>query len=243
MTAKRITKPRRSTPDGYARGAETRRRIVEAALDIFGAIGFEEASTRQIAGRAGVNLAALHYYFSGKQGLYRACAEHIAEYGEGIVGPFVSRIESELKDPRTSRGQLRALLHQTLDAFADRLVSPQEPPSWVAFVLREQMNPSTVYAVLHKRVAARVIGTMAALVGRLVDLPAEHPETIVRTFAILGLLMVFQRARGAALLALGWKDISGERLALVKTVLWDQSVGTLGLRTSGPNVRGRARGP
>src|SRR5579863_8656198 len=122
----RSSQPRVGT---YARGTETRLRIIETALEVFGAVGFEEASTRVIADRAGVNLAALHYYFVSKQGLYRACAEHIAAYGETVVAPFVSRIETALADPGMTPRRLRALLRETLDALAERLVSPSDPQS------------------------------------------------------------------------------------------------------------------
>lgn len=230
--AKRKTaiRPRRPSSSGYARGEATRLRIIKTALDVFGTLGFEEASTRLIADRAGVNLAALHYYFAGKDGIYRACAEHIAAYGEQMIGPFLARLEIPLANPRLTRRQLRALLRETLDAFADLLVSPREPPTWVAFVLREQMNPTAAYAVLHERVSGRLIGAVAALVGRLIDRPANAEETILRTLAMFGPLVVFRRARGAALLALGWPDFSGDRLALIKAVLWDQALGALGLR-------------
>jgi len=227
---KTVKRPRRKPSGGYARGEETRLRIIQTALDVFGTHGFEEASTRLIADRAGVNLAALHYYFAGKDGLYRACAEHIAAYGEQIIGPFVARLQAALADPRLTQRQLRAQLRDTLDGFADLLVSPRDPPTWVAFVLREQMNPTAAYAALHERVSGRLIGAVAALVGRLIDRPADAEETILRTLAMFGPLVVFRRARGAALLALRWPDFSGDRLARIKTVLWDQALGALGLR-------------
>jgi TetR/AcrR family transcriptional regulator, regulator of cefoperazone and chloramphenicol sensitivity len=226
--------PGRRASGGYARGEATRLHIITTALDVFGAHGFEETSTRAVADRAGVNLAALHYYFGGKDGLYRACADHIADYGEQMIGPFVARIDTALANPRLTRRQLRALLRSILDGFADRLVSPRDPPTWVAFVLREQMNPTGAYAVLHRRVSGRLIGAVAGLVGRLTDRPASDEQTILRTLAMLGLLMVFQRARGAALQALGWPDLAGGRLALIKAVLWDQAIGALGLRPDPP---------
>ena len=227
---KAAKRPRRKPSGGYARGEATRLRIIKTALDVFGTLGFEAASTRAIADRAGVNLAALHYYFPGKVGVYQACADHIAAYGEQMIGPFVARIETMLANPRLTRRQLRSLLRELLDGFADLLVSPRDPPTWVAFVLREQMNPSAAYAVLNERVSGRLIGAVAALVGRLTDRPADAEETVLRTLAMFGPLMVFRRARGAALLALGWPDFAGDRLALIKAVLWDQAIGALGLR-------------
>jgi AcrR family transcriptional regulator len=222
------SKPKRAPSGGYARGEETRARIVRAALEVFGSLGFEAATTRLIADRAGVNLAALHYYFGGKDGVHRACVEQISDYGEQMIGPFVVRIETALADPLLTRRQLRALLREVLDSLADRLLSPQEPPSWIAFVLREQMAPTAAYSMLNERVTGRLIGALAALVGRLTERPAAAQETVLRTLAMVGPLMVFRRARGAALHALDWPDFAGERLAMIKAVLWDQALGALG---------------
>lgn len=74
-------KLRRTSAGGYARGDETRQRIIEAAIELFGERGFAGASTREIAAMAGVNAPALQYYFENKEGVYRACVEAIAENG------------------------------------------------------------------------------------------------------------------------------------------------------------------
>jgi hypothetical protein len=68
----------------------------------------------------------------------------------------------------------------------------------------------------------------AAVVGRLIGQPADASETVLRTLAMLGPLMVFQRAREGALRALGWPDFEAERLAAVKRVIWDQARAGLG---------------
>lgn len=63
--------------DGDARkqradGAEARARLIDVALHLFVEKGFARTSTRDIASEAGVNLAAIKYYFGDKAGLYRA---------------------------------------------------------------------------------------------------------------------------------------------------------------------------
>lgn len=65
----------RVRPKTQTRGEDTRRRILEAALEIFAAQGYEGASTRALAERAGVNLPAIQYYFGSKEGLYLAVLE------------------------------------------------------------------------------------------------------------------------------------------------------------------------
>lgn len=60
------------------RSAETRGRILDAALAEFSANGLAGARTDQIAATAGVNKALLYYYFESKEKLYIAALEMIS---------------------------------------------------------------------------------------------------------------------------------------------------------------------
>lgn len=53
-------------------GIEARERLLYSALRLFAENGFAKTSTREIAQAAGVNIAAISYYFGDKAGLYRA---------------------------------------------------------------------------------------------------------------------------------------------------------------------------
>ncbi len=55
--------------------AETRRRIIEAAADLFSRGGYNGASTRGIARAANINEATLFRHYSSKRGLYLAVLE------------------------------------------------------------------------------------------------------------------------------------------------------------------------
>ena len=84
-TATLEAQPARAPSGGYRKGEETRQRILAVALVAFGGSGFDAVTTRRIAQDAGVKLPALTYYFGGKEGLYRACAEDIvARWREGV---------------------------------------------------------------------------------------------------------------------------------------------------------------
>ncbi len=87
------------------RSAETREKLVEAALQVFAERGFEGATTRAIVDRAGVALAALPYHFKTKELLWRAVADH--SFGR-FAEQFSARIAGlEGVDSRT---RLRLLL-------------------------------------------------------------------------------------------------------------------------------------
>src|SRR5258706_15302502 len=113
-------KLRRPPEGGYARGDETRRRIIEAAVELFGENGFEGASTRDIAARAGVNAPALQYYFENKEGVYRACAEYIADEAWVNFEPVLAHAAQVLSND----GDVPALIDAFIriqEAVADRM--------------------------------------------------------------------------------------------------------------------------
>lgn len=56
---------------------DTRRRILEAAIEAFAELGFKGASTRDIAARAGVNQGLITYHFMSKDELWRASTDHL----------------------------------------------------------------------------------------------------------------------------------------------------------------------
>ncbi|MFZ1941399.1 MAG: TetR/AcrR family transcriptional regulator [Terracidiphilus sp.] len=71
--------PTHPTPDAQAdRSAETKTRILEAAIREFSEHGLAGARTEQIAIAAGVNKALLYYYFESKDKLYAAALELVS---------------------------------------------------------------------------------------------------------------------------------------------------------------------
>jgi AcrR family transcriptional regulator len=64
-----------SRPDGL----ETRRAILDAALDLFSERSFDGASTRAIAEAVGVTQPLLNYHFAGKEELWRAAVNDLFE--------------------------------------------------------------------------------------------------------------------------------------------------------------------
>src|SRR4029077_3956251 len=73
----------------------TKARILEAAEGVFAARGFEGASTREIAARAGVNISSLHYHWESKETLYfavfRNVFDQIVDLLENTLPPLLAR--------------------------------------------------------------------------------------------------------------------------------------------------------
>src|SRR5580692_3845692 len=73
------------------RADQTRARILEAAIRAFSENGLAGARTEQIAEAAGVNKALLYYYFQGKEALYAAALEAVAQ---GVVASSIATLEA-----------------------------------------------------------------------------------------------------------------------------------------------------
>jgi len=84
--------PRRATRSvllaraaAVANGADTRELILSAALKTFAERGFDGATTREIATRAGVNHGLIPYYFGSKPKLWREAVDRaFAALGTGL---------------------------------------------------------------------------------------------------------------------------------------------------------------
>lgn len=63
-----------SNPLVGVRGTDTQRRILEAALDVFGETGFAEARVELVTARAGCSRPAFYQYFSSKDDVFWALA-------------------------------------------------------------------------------------------------------------------------------------------------------------------------
>ena len=59
------------------RGEGQRQGLVDAAYQLIAQGGFEHLRTRDVAARAGVNIATLHYYFASKEDLIRGVVERV----------------------------------------------------------------------------------------------------------------------------------------------------------------------
>lgn len=62
-------------------GEDTKRRLMEAAGEAFSRHGFRGATVRTICRMARANVAAVHYHFGGKEGLYTALLSEAFEAG------------------------------------------------------------------------------------------------------------------------------------------------------------------
>lgn len=67
--------------------------IIESAIELFSTKGFEGTSVREIAAKAGVNVAMINYYFVSKEKLFESAVEHKASFLNSIFEELVINTE------------------------------------------------------------------------------------------------------------------------------------------------------
>jgi AcrR family transcriptional regulator len=227
MDVIRAGAPRRR-PDGggYARGEETRARIIAAALRVFADEGYVRASTRQIAEAAGVTPPALQYYFDSKEGLHRACAESIVGEVWDALEPLKVGIDKAVASSDPS-GALDALC-DFLDGLTEFSLG-EAAASWKQFIGRAQADGAgPAGAVVREEISRPIHAVVSLAVGLLLGAPAESEMAHLRASAVLGPISAFHAARANTLAILGWPDYAGERLSAVKTMLRAHTRAALG---------------
>lgn len=90
-----------------ARGARTRKALIDAAAVEFGEKGFHEGSISGITGRAGVALGSFYTYFDSKDAIFRALVKAMSEQVRDHVAPALANAGGSIN---AERNALKAFL-------------------------------------------------------------------------------------------------------------------------------------
>jgi len=209
--------PIRHRPAVQARGEDTRRRILETALDLFAAHGYQGASTRQIADGAGVNLPAIQYYFGNKEGLYRAIIEDIAADTDRHMASRAPRVRAALDDADTPREELAALLGEMLETFVVLVTSGTQVESRRLIFARAEVEESPGLDILHENGMRQIFNPCLGLLSRIYGKPTTDQEMTVRTLALIGQVVIFCNNHKRPVLA--GTGLDAESVRLMKLVV------------------------
>ena len=195
---------RKNARGPYRSGEETRQRLINVSLELFGARGFGATSTREIATAAGVALPAIAYHFHSKEGLHRACAEYVVEQYRARMHAGFKPIQTAMPE---APDHARAALRQIVALLTAMLLDTDEDNSWMTFMLREMNGEGVAHDLLYRDLWAPGL----ALVADLIAACRTHvePDTGDRLEALLILssLTAFSTARRVALEFGGWSMI------------------------------------
>ena len=204
------------------RGDATREALIRAGLEIFGRDGFHAASTRAIAGAAGVNQALIGFHFGGKQGLYLAVFEHVADGISARMEPVLQAISARLQDRRGEPASMAArlrrylpLVYQVTDALVTMFTS-EEARSWARLILREQQDPGEAFEKCFGRSIGTVLSVLTEVIARTQRRNADDRRVRLMVFTIIGQALIFRAASAAVLAHLGSSRLDSRDIAAIQ---------------------------
>lgn len=207
------------------RPSDARERLLTAAIDVFGRLGFAGATTREIAKGAKLNLQAIAYHFGNKEGLYLAAADHIAERMRAQIGPMADAARARFASgPAVTPADARFMLTGMLGSVAGILFDPRWAPV-ARFMVREQMDPTSAFDRVYERVMAPQLDLARHIVGILLDAPPDSERVKLRTLSLLGSVIFFRIAHATVTRQLGWTntgphELDAIRALIAETVSW-----------------------
>jgi AcrR family transcriptional regulator len=178
--------------------AATKARVLRAATELFAERGFHGTTMRDIAARAGANVASGHYHFGSKRDLYvevlRATfAEIRAVLSRGGVRPERATLD------RASPAELERLLERRIAVTLENLLGPQLHG---ALMQREMLDPSEALPLVVDEFIRPMMDEVAAIVRRLA--PGLDDEAVTRSVAsIMGQTIFYRFTLPATLRVLG----------------------------------------
>jgi TetR/AcrR family transcriptional regulator len=169
---------------------EARARIAAAAEELFAERGFDGTAIRDIAQKAGVNGAMIHYYFGNKEGLYRAMLEGAA-----------SRVRALLIETTGKSGSTNERLAAFVEAYAQYTLNQ---PNLARILYREMLTGAKHIKQVAQQYAATNYSMLKELIaqgikrGELRGVDAE-----LAPISLMGMVVIFQFLRPIISIALG----------------------------------------
>ena len=176
----------------------SRDRILEAAGEVFAECGFRSATVRRICERAGVNIAAINYYFGGKGRLYSEVLRHWSEYALEKYPLLLG-----LGDGAPVEEQLKAFVRSLLFRLLDK-----GKPAWFGKLMaREMIEPTQAFERLVKEVVRPRDRVLASIVQKKIGTSVDEERIRLVCASIIGQCTYYYNAR-AIIARLYRRDVS-----------------------------------
>ncbi|RZF63444.1 DUF1956 domain-containing protein [Sphingomonas populi] len=163
-----------------------RQLLLETAGEVFAALGFEGASGRDICERAGVNAAAINYYFGGIEGLHAAVVEEAHARMVGL-DPVLELVSST----GTAESRLIRLFQLLLETALDSAGLTAWP---MKVLMREALGKSDHLDLLREADLVPKLRVIRGLVAEFMELPENDPAATDACLAYLSVSVMLHMA-------------------------------------------------
>jgi TetR/AcrR family transcriptional regulator, regulator of cefoperazone and chloramphenicol sensitivity len=215
------------------RTAETRQRIMETSIRLFGEHGFKGVSVRDISAAAGVNIAAVSYHFGSKQGLYRTLFETVMDEDEDRFREQMANVATLLGRAGADRALLAAAVEILVGGMVGRIATYEHTHWFSVLLARELALPGELFELLYRRRAEPIMALMTRVVTAALGLPQGEPSGRLAANVLYGQVANLVFSRPVLWRQMGWDRYGAERVELLTQTVSDLVCRALGLQPGG----------
>jgi AcrR family transcriptional regulator len=164
---------------------DTKQRILDKALELFSARGYDSVSVGEIAEAVGIRAPSLYNHFPGKQAIFDAIVESTAAQYEADTGRLDIHVQSASRDiPVFAEITEDALYEKVRQIFAYSLHNEQIS-RFRRMMTIEQFRSPELAALYSGRYVDRVLAYHAGIFRALMasgEIAAEDPDTLAMLY-------------------------------------------------------------
>ena len=159
-------------------------RLIEAAEELFCRRGYNETSVRDIAAIAGCNVAAVNYYFGGKESLYvEVWRRRLALMRQARLAS-IEKVMSASTEP-----QLEDLLRSYAISFIEPLIEGSPKGRFINLMAREMIDPHLPRDMYLREMVAPVLESLSEALLRICPwLDQSHVSLVI--FSVVGQMLM-----------------------------------------------------
>jgi len=170
--------------DSRPAGDDPRERILLAAGREFAERGYDAATVREICLAAGVNVAAVNYYFGDKQRLYIESVKHAHE----------ARVR-QLPLPEWDGGvPAERKLRDFVANLLERMLGPGQHPWQVRLMMREILRPTAACRELVEGYMRPHFEVLVSILAELAGARLTLPELRRQALSVVGQCFIYRAA-------------------------------------------------
>lgn len=160
---------------------DTKQRILDKALELFSARGYDSVSVGEIAEAVGIRAPSLYNHFPGKQAIFDAIVESTAAQDEADTGRLDIHVQSAFRDIPVFAEITEDVLYEKVRQIFAYSLHNEQISRFRRMMTIEQFRSPELAALYSGRYVDRVLAYHAGIFRALMasgEIAAEDPDTL-----------------------------------------------------------------
>lgn len=180
------------------RQEDTRQKILDKALELFAAQGYNSVSVGEIAQAVGIKAPSLYNHFPGKQAIFDAIVESTAAQYEADTDKINIHVQNVVQDIPVFNEITEDALFEKVRQIFEYSLHNEAISRFRCMMVREQFRSPELAALYSRRYVDRILEYHAGIFRALIaagEIQAEDPDTLAMMYVapVLTLIGVCDR--------------------------------------------------